>query len=156
MNLKAVFSNPRERERFLKFAVVGAIGALVDFGTFNLLMIIFSISPLLLQGFSFTAAVSSNFIWNRVWTYPDSRSKPITQQLITFFVVNIIGLGIRTLIIGWLANPFRDLFLRVDFLPLGKITGALLGVNFALGIAVVVVMFWNFFINRVWTYNDVE
>ena len=31
-----------------------------------------------------------------------------------------------------------------------------LGENAALAVSVVVVMFWNFFANRYWTYNDVE
>jgi prepilin signal peptidase PulO-like enzyme (type II secretory pathway) len=37
MALTSVISNPRERTRFLRFAVVGIMGAVVDFGTFNLL-----------------------------------------------------------------------------------------------------------------------
>jgi putative flippase GtrA len=31
-----------------------------------------------------------------------------------------------------------------------------IGKNMALILAVVVVMFWNFFVNRYWTYNDVS
>jgi putative flippase GtrA len=156
MNIKRAIQNPRERERFLKFSVVGAVGAVVDFGTFHLLLSFFHVPPIWAQGFSFTAAITSNFIWNRVWTYPDSRSKPIPNQLVTFFIVNLIGLGIRTPIFSGLETPFRNLFSNLGFLPLGLITSDRLGYTFALGIAVVVVMFWNFFINRIWTYNDVE
>ena len=156
MKIKSILNNPQERERFLKFSAVGAFGALVDFSTFHLLMSLLGILPVLSQVFSFTAAIISNFIWNRFWTYPDSRSKPISHQLVTFFVVNIIGLAIRTPIFTWLEDPFRRLLLRVSFLPIGFVTADRLGYTFALGIAVVVVMFWNFFINRVWTYNDVE
>jgi putative flippase GtrA len=29
-----------------------------------------------------------------------------------------------------------------------------LGRNFALAIAVIVVLFWNFGVNRIWTYSD--
>jgi putative flippase GtrA len=32
----------------------------------------------------------------------------------------------------------------------------MLGKNLTLAIAVSVVMLWNFFINRYWTYNDVN
>ena len=32
-----IWSKPRERTRFLRFAVVGAIGTVVDFGTYTLL-----------------------------------------------------------------------------------------------------------------------
>jgi putative flippase GtrA len=153
MNL---IKDTKERERFLKFAVVGAFGAVVDFGSFHLLMSFLNLAPEWAQAVSFTLAISSNFIWNRVWTYPDSRSKPISNQLVTFFLVNLVGLAIRTPIFTNLEEPFRNLFEGFSFIPLGIITADRLGYTFALGIAVVVVMFWNFFINRVWTYNDVE
>jgi len=153
MNL---ITEPKERERFLKFAVVGAFGAVVDFGSLNLLMSLLKLQPEWAQAVSFTLAIISNFIWNRLWTYPDSRSKPISSQLVTFFLVNLVGLLIRTPIFITLRVPFRKLFERFSFIPLGIITADWLGITFALGVAVVVVMFWNFFINRVWTYNDVE
>ncbi len=35
-------------------------------------------------------------------------------------------------------------------------TPEFLGKNFTLAIAVGVVMLWNFFVNRYWTYNDVD
>ena len=156
MKLREIVTNPRERERFIKFAVVGAIGALVDFTSFHLLESIVGLAPTWAQAGSFTLAICSNFIWNRLWTYPDSRSKPLSNQLVSFFVVNIIGLAIRTPIFAGLEGPLRNLFARLAFLPIGLITADRLGYTFALGVAVVVVMFWNFFINRVWTYNDVD
>jgi len=153
MNL---IKDTKERERFLKFAVVGAFGAVVDFGSLNLLMSLLKLQPDWAQAVSFTLAIISNFIWNRLWTYPDSRSKPISSQLVSFFLVNLVGLLIRTPIFITLRVPFSKLFERFSFIPLGIITADWLGITFALGVAVVVVMFWNFFINRVWTYNDVD
>lgn len=151
-----MIKDPKERERFLKFVVVGTFGAVVDFGSFHLLMSLFALAPEWAQAVSFTLAITSNFIWNRVWTYPDSRSKPISRQLVTFFLVNLVGLAIRTPIFTTLEEPFRNLFERLSFIPLGILTADRLGYTFALGIAVVVVMFWNFYINRVWTYNDID
>jgi putative flippase GtrA len=156
MKIKSFVSNPRERERFLKFSVVGAIGALVDFGSFHLLITVLPITPAWAQAVSFTMAIISNFVWNRLWTYPDSRSKPLRNQLVSFFIVNLVGLGIRTPIFTGLETPFRRLFERFAFLPIGFIDADRLGYTFALGVAVVVVMFWNFLVNRIWTYNDVE
>jgi putative flippase GtrA len=156
MKIKSVVDNPRERERFLKFAVVGTFGALVDFGSFHLLMSFLGIEAKWAQAGSFTLAIISNFIWNRFWTYPDSRSKPISSQLISFFIINLVGLGIRTPIFSGLEEPLRNLFESFKFLPIWIIDADRLGYTFALGVAVVVVMFWNFLINRIWTYNDVE
>ncbi|MEA2007568.1 MAG: GtrA family protein [Chloroflexota bacterium] len=156
MALTNVITDQQERTRFLRFLVVGTIGAAIDFGTFHVLVNFFSVPALLAQTCSFTTAVSSNFIWNRYWTYPDSRSKPISNQIVTFFVVNIVGLGIRTPIFAWLEAPLRRLAEMVPFLPLGFITPDIIGYTGALGVAVVVVMLWNFYVNRYWTYNDVK
>ena len=80
----------REFSRFGKFLVVGTFGAVVDFGTFNLLTSIFGVWSIVASALSFTAAVTSNFIWNYHWTYPDSRSKPLGKQAIQFAFVNLI------------------------------------------------------------------
>lgn len=155
MTMTSILTNSRERTRFLKFATVGVIGAMVDFGTFNLLSSLVGLSAVVASIFSFMAAIISNFTWNRYWTYPDSRSKRISQQLVQFSLVSVIGLMIRTPIIAILEPLFRRLFLRAVPLPVRFLPGNVLAENLALAIAVIVVMFWNFFINRYWTYNDV-
>lgn len=151
----SIIRDQQERIRFLRFSVVGAIGALVDFGTFHLLVSLLSAPAVFAQAFSFSAAVTSNFLWNRYWTYPDSRSKPLVSQVFTFFVVNVIGLVIRTPIFAWLENPLRELAEKTSIFPIWIVTADIVGYSLALAVAVVVVMFWNFFINRYWTYNDV-
>ena len=156
MTLTSIITNPRERTRFFRFATVGIIGAVVDFGTFNLLTAFAGMTAVLASVFSFIAAIINNFIWNRYWTYPDSRTKPITRQVIQFSVVSIVGLLIRTPIIALLEPFFTQLFTRLPFLPIGFITTEFLANNLALAIAVIVVMFWNFFINRYWTYDDIN
>jgi putative flippase GtrA len=156
MTLTSIVTNPRERTRFLRFATVGIIGAAVDFGTFNLLTTFVGLTAVVASIFSFIAAIISNFTWNRYWTYPDSRSKPLSRQLIQFSVVSALGLLIRTPIIAILEPFFTRLFNGFAFLPIGFITGELLADNLALAIAVIVVMFWNFFINRYWTYDDIN
>jgi len=150
-----LLTNQRERTRFLRFAVVGTFGAVVDFGLANLLVYAFS-APLVVAGtISFIAAILSNFIWNRYWTYPDSRSKPLARQLIQFSVVSVMGLTIRIPILRWLEPVLFSLFSH-SAITLPVFTPDLLAKNVTLAIAVLVVMFWNFFINRYWTYSDVE
>jgi putative flippase GtrA len=156
MNLASIISDEKERVRFFRFAVVGAIGAVVDFSVFHLQVSLLRVPAVWAQGISFTTAVTSNFIWNRYWTYPDSRSKPIISQVISFFLVNLVGLGIRTPVFTLLEGPLRSLAERLPFLPISFLTPDFLGYSIALGVAVVVVMFWNFFVNRYWTYNDID
>jgi len=152
----SIITNPRERTRFFRFAAVGIFGAVVDFGTFNLLTNFVGLSAVWASVFSFIAAIISNFTWNRYWTYPDSRSKPLGRQLFQFSFVSILGLLIRVPIIALLEPLFNRIFTDLAFLPVGFITAEFLANNLALAVAVIVVMFWNFFINRYWTYGDVE
>ena len=154
MIITSLVNNPRERSRFLRFAVVGVMGAVVDFGVYTFLHDLLGVSAVLASVCSFITAVISNFTWNRYWTYPDSRSKQISSQMMQFAVVSFVGLGIRTPLFAVLEGPLDRLFLRLPqlpFLPVG-----FLGDKIALAIAVIVVMFWNFFINRYWTYGDVD
>jgi putative flippase GtrA len=155
MILSNLIYNPRERTRFVRFAVVGVIGAIVDFGIANIMVFIFS-APLVIAGsISFVCAIMSNFIWNRFWTYPDSRSKQIAQQFVQFSFVSVIGLAIRIPILHSL-EPIFDHILNAMHFPLPAFGIDFYAKNMTLVVAVIIVMFWNFFINRYWTYNDVS
>ncbi len=149
-----ILTNDKERIRFFKFAAVGTFGAVIDFGIANLLTH-FARVPLVVAGtVSFICAVMSNFIWNRYWTYPESRSRHLLHQLGMFFLVNLAGIAIRIPILHYgeapALNAVRGLF------SVSTETTKFLARNFTLAIAVGVVMLWNFFVNRYWTYNDVN
>jgi putative flippase GtrA len=146
-------TNRRELERFAKFMVVGVIGAVVDFGVYNLLNEAAGLAPEISGSASFILAICSNFLWNRFWTYPDSRTKPIVFQFVQFFIVNVLGIVIRVPIIALTRSPFARL--SEQFLRLDPTAAATVGNNLALALAVFIVLFWNFFVNRFWTYSDV-
>ncbi len=147
-------TNKKERTRFLRFAAVGVIGAVIDFGMMNLLTQKADMSLVWAGTISFISAIISNFIWNRYWTYPESRSRPITQQLVMFFAVNIAGMLIRLPILHFMEPPMQSLFSGLKWQIL--LDAEFLAKNFTLAFAVGVVMLWNFFVNRYWTYNDVD
>ena len=151
---KSIITDPKERTRFLRFAVVGIIGAVIDFGIMNLLTRTMGMNLVSAGTISFISAIISNFIWNRYWTYPESRSRPIARQLAMFFAVNIAGMLIRIPILHFVEPPMQILFNGLTWqLPLDA---EFLAKNFTLALAVGIVMLWNFFVNRYWTYNDVD
>lgn len=166
-------SRSREVERFLKFALVGALGAIIDAGTLFVLQatVLAPAEPnqglkvALASTIAFIAAVSSNFFWNRHWTYPDSRSRSVRRQMVQFTVVSLIGWVGRTMWISlayrWLGALFMPLFLpEIQILRPGYVPSvsaeAKLGTMIAWFVGVVVVMVWNFLANRYWTYADVD
>lgn len=150
-----ILTSQQERTRFLRFAVVGAIGAVVDFVVFNFLTQLTHIVPVWATAISFVAAVCSNFIWNRFWTYPDSRSKAILTQISQFFLINSIGLGIRIPLFAWLEVVLITAISRL-VKPTFFLSPTFIGHNLSLAAVILVVMLWNFFANRFWTYNDVS
>jgi putative flippase GtrA len=153
--MSAILTNPNERLRFLKFAIVGAIGSVIDFGIMNLLVWLAHATLTVAGTVSFICAVISNFTWNRFWTYPESRSKPLAGQLGQFALVNTAGLLIRYPIL-YFGEPLLDKIL--SGLPVQPVSllHTLLSHNLTLAIAIGVVMLWNFFVNRYWTYNDIN
>ena len=148
-----ILQHANERRRFLKFAMVGSLGAVVDFSVFNLLTLLTPIPALLASVISFLTAVTHNFLWHRFWTFPDSRSKALSKQWVQFALVSLVGLSIRTPLFALLEKPLRVLFDRLA-LPL-PFSPSFLGHNLALAIVILIVMVWNFIANRLWTFNDV-
>ena len=153
--------NPKELDRFVKFAIVGIIGAVVDFTVLNIMKVVFeniglgeslgpgvdphSVQLVAANAISFSMAVLSNFTWNRLWTFPESRQRPLGPQLGQFTVVNILGLGINTI-----------LLLVLDQYVFQHFFGVRLSYNLAKAVAIGVVLFWNFSVNRVWTYRGIK
>ena len=150
-----IISNKNERTRFLKFAVVGAFGAVVDFGIFNLLTGLLVFNPILASTISFSVAVISNYLFNRIWTFPDLRNKKFGSQLTQFTMVSLVGLGIRALSFTPLEKFVTSISTNLIPQPFFISTKAV-GYNLTLALLILIVMFWNFFANRYWTYNDVK
>jgi putative flippase GtrA len=153
-------THPKEMTRFVKFSIVGAIGAVIDFGLLNLGVYIlrdilqWSLLPelkylssqangnvLVANVFSVSVAIISNFIWNRLWTYPESRTRKKREQLPQFALVNLAGLVINTAIV-----------VALDALLVSPV-GEPWSYNIAKAVAIGVVLFWNFVVNRLWTYR---
>ena len=144
----------KERVRFLKFATVGALGAAIDFAVMNLMTHSFGMKLVYGGTISFICAVLSNFTLNRYWTYPDSRSRHILHQLGMFFVVNAAGIGFRVPTLHFVEPFMASIFEGAGHLS--HSAAQFFAKNATLAFAIAVVMIWNYFINRYWTYNDID
>jgi putative flippase GtrA len=144
INRLGLAERPRELARFLKFATVGAIGMVVDLTVLNVMHKVFGLPLLVSNSISFTTAVISNFTWNRLWTFPESRQRPIVPQMGQFTLVNVVGLGLNNLVLWAVFQFIKHLIIDPWNYNLAKVT------------AIGVVLFWNYFINRLWTYRGIE
>ena len=144
INRLGLAERTNELMRFLKFATVGVIGMAVDLSVLNVMHKVIGLPLLAANSISFTTAVISNFTWNRLWTFPESRQRPLLAQLGQFALVNVIGLAINNLVLWVVFQGIRQLVSDPWNYNLAKI--------FAIG----VVLFWNYFVNRKWTYRGIK
>lgn len=134
-------SSNKEIERFSRFLAVGAVGTLLDFSLLTLLKLA-GLPTLLANSLSFTAGLVNNFTWNRLWTFGDVIQPDWRRQLVQFTAVSLVGLALNNLIVLSLEGIFGAMLNQPDwgYLP-------------AKVIATGVVVFWNYFANRMWTFK---
>jgi putative flippase GtrA len=149
-----ILADNKERVRFLKFATVGAIGSVIDILIMNLLTHLLNMRLVYAGTLSLICAIISNFLLNRYWTYPDSRSRHFLHQLSMFFLVNVVGIVFRIPILHYVEPVMADAVKSMVHLSSGS--AQIVAKNATLAFAIAVVMIWNFFINRYWTYNDID
>ena len=120
--------------KFIKFGVVGFSGLFIDFGLTWFGKEILKIQKYVANGIGFSAAATSNYIFNRLWTF-ESNNPQIAMEYASFITVSLIGLAINTFVIWLLVSKSK--------------------INFyvAKAIAIVVVILWNFFANLLITFN---
>ena len=143
--MKLLQSNKPEVRRFIKFAVTGGVGLVIDYIVLNILAHVFDVPSPIAIAVAFMCAALNNFIWNRLWVYPESRSQPKRKLLPVFMAVNAMGLGINELTLLLLELPLSALF-----------GSAILGLNVTKAIGAAIVMVWNFVVNRLVTFRSVK
>jgi putative flippase GtrA len=119
--------------KFLKFCLVGFSGMVVDFGTTWLLKEKIKVNKYIANSCGFVLAATSNYLWNRIWTF-ESHNEHITTEFLSFFIISLIGLGLNNLVLWVLSDK-----LRLNFY-LSKV--------FAVGIVTI----WNFGMNFIFTF----
>jgi putative flippase GtrA len=144
-------STPKtENQRFLRFVLVGLVNTIVDFSILNLLAGLFKLPLFPSQAISFITSVIVSFILSRKFVYPEAVDGNVNNQLPKFLVINLVGLGLRSLVIPWLNHLFLGLFVNAQLL---KLTPEFLSRNLAWAISTWIVLMINFFGNRAWTFQ---
>ncbi len=119
--------------QFIKFAMVGVVNTIIDYGVYALLVLGFETHYLVANIFSFFAAASNSYFLNRRWTFR-SNDPRWRRQAVKYFSVLTIGFALNELF----------LYLFVEHGDVGKLQGK--------AIAIVIVLFWNFGANKFWTF----
>ncbi len=147
-------------KRFLKFAVVGSSGVLVNLGIYWLMSRGLDLRHNLwaenaAYAFSVEISIITNFLLNDLWTFRDRRSaSPFTIRFYRFHMVSFVGFGINWgafALINWMLHK-SGLVLLGNFEMLGRTRNIddLIAACIGIGAA----MSWNFAANLLWTWKE--
>lgn len=128
--------------QFLKFGITGAIGAIVDFSSYNLLTRGFDWNTVInIAGMNFIAAnlvsvflaIISNFLLNKYWTFRNT-DKAVLRQWSSYFTLNAATFSLNQVLTSFFT--FQVPLLRAVF---GSQTD-----NAAKALAIGLILFVNF------------
>ncbi len=120
--------------KFLKFCVVGFSGMLIDFGTTWLLKEKVRVNKYIANSTGFVLAATSNYIWNRIWTFHSSNDQ-IAVEYLSFILISVAGLGINNFVIFLLNDKLKFNFYLSKLIAIGVVT------------------IWNFVMNFIITFR---
>lgn len=136
-----------------KFALVGGLNTLVDWGILaflifffrkffitepeGVLFIVFSVTIIfysLYKAISFVLATLNSYIWNKFWTFKRQASESVSKEFTQFIIVSIIGFLIN---VGIASGIFKFMA------PVGGLNSDQWGIAAAV-VATAISMIWNF------------
>ena len=115
--------------KFFKFCAVGFSGMLIDFGTTWILKEKMKINRYVANSCGFVLAATSNYFFNRIWTFESQNSK-IASEYFSFVFIALIGLGINNLILWFLSDKLKINFYFSKIIATGIVTLWNFGMNF--------------------------
>ena len=119
--------------QFLRFAVIGVIGFIVDVFFLYFAIYVLGLDVINAAFFAFPFAVTATWFGNRIFTFHDAEKTPLFSQWLQFFIVCAIGLvfnrGAYTLSVLYVPFVYEYPFI-------GVVIGTL------------VAMFFNFFVMK--------
>ncbi len=130
---RGALGRPQNWLQLARFCTVGASGFVVNLAVYALLLRGAGVHYLLAATGSFLVAVTSNYTWNRLWTFRRQRGH-VGYQGLRFLVVSTIALGANLLVLYLLVE------LGVDKVP-------------AQAVAIVLVTPLNFVGNKLWSFG---
>jgi dolichol-phosphate mannosyltransferase len=138
----------RRAKTFVKFALVGFTGTLVDFIFYKIFINGLGVTPATAKGISAEIAIMNNFLLNNFWTFKYRKTKTgIWHKFGLYNLISLGGLIISVLIVKYLHTIYGDG--GID------IFGRMIAYNnFYFFATIPPVMIWNFAMNHLFTWKN--
>ncbi|HWC25705.1 MAG TPA: GtrA family protein [Solirubrobacteraceae bacterium] len=139
--VRAGLRKPANWMQLVRFAAVGASGYAVNLAVYALLVHGASVDYGLAATGAFSVALTNNFIWNRVWTFPRADGH-VGFQAARFCVVSLVAFGFNLVV----------LYTLVEGLGMDEVLG--MGTVPAQALAIAAATPLNFIGNKLWSFRD--
>jgi len=106
----------------------------IDFGTTWTLKEKAKVNKYIANSTGFILAATSNYIWNRFWTFQSENSHVVTEYF-SFIIISLIGLAINNFLIYLLSDKMKFNFYLSKLIAIGVVT------------------VWNFVLNYLITFR---
>jgi len=131
----------RSGKQFVKFAVVGAIGTVVNLAVLKLTLVVWgelsATTPFAIEAFAsglaFAVAVVNNYLLNRWWTFRSSRT--MSTEFLKFLSVSLAGLVLNELVF-WVFRAQLEIDVFISQL-----------------LAIACILPFNFTVNKLWSFR---
>jgi putative flippase GtrA len=135
-SIRAFLDRNRLVKQFVKFCMVGGLSALINFVIYEGAISGFGMWYIWAAVWAYGLSAVLNFLLNKFWTFRNpERGRTAVGQLMKFTTVIATGLGLNVLLIYALTDMV-GLHYRLSWVG-----------------ATGVVTFWNFAMNRLWTFR---
>ncbi|WP_294477383.1 GtrA family protein [uncultured Bacteroides sp.] len=121
--------------QFVRYAFVGGLAFVVDFGLLYVLTEYLSLYYILSASLSFIVGLLINYFISILWVFSDYKSSNRVAEFIYFALIGIVGLLLNVFIL-WLITEFFDIYYMYSKL-----------------IAAVVVYLWNFLARKYFLFS---
>jgi len=124
--------------QLFKFAIIGVTSFLLDLGVYAALTRtsdFWRYYFIAANTVSFMVSVVWSFTWNKIWTFKSGRSGSTRRQYIKFLTVSLGGLVLSSILLYLAVKSWHIYDILAKFL------------------IAIVVMFWNFNLNKFWTFR---
>jgi putative flippase GtrA len=121
-------------KQFFYFTCIGSIGTLFHYCTLILFVQKLRINPVLASGIGFGLGAFVNYSLNYRWTFKSHKRHK--ETITKFLFIAMIGLVLNSIILTLVIGMLQVHYLISQILATG------------------IVLFWNFFVNKIWTFGE--
>jgi putative flippase GtrA len=124
----------------------------LDFGVTYLCKELLRINKYVANSLGFSLAATSNYLFNRMWTFASADPR-VVRQYLYFLTISLIGLALNNFTIWLLNGKCAINFSRIlKQYILAEVDDATINFYCAKLIAVLCIVMWNFVMNYIFTF----